>query len=174
MLNRILVPTDGSANAQKAERLGAAIAARFGARLLLAHAVVEEPTEHEVSEIGRVMEAIGPQPLAPLHMDNLVEQVARGTQAGGIQSKRDAMRELGAQMLKRAETRARDAGAEDIEQHILQGHAADAIVELARQEEADLIVMGTRGIGGLRGRLMGSVSQQVMKDAPQSTLVVKE
>jgi nucleotide-binding universal stress UspA family protein len=174
MLARILVPTDGSENAQRAERLGAEIAARFGAELLLAHAVVERPDPHELSEIGRVMQSIGPQSLAPLHMDNLVEMVSKATRAERVHSRGEAMRALGDHMLQRAEERAREAGAERIERHLLHGDAADAIVELARQQDVDLIVVGTRGIGGLRGRLLGSVSREVFQTAPQNTLVVRE
>lgn len=174
MLNRVLVATDGSETAQRAEALGGEIARRFGATLLLAHAAVEEPSEAELGAIGQVMQDMGPQPFAPLHPDNVVQQVGSASWAHEVRTRRDAMRELGRQMLRHAEERARNTGVEDVERHLLHGDAADAIVELAQQQNAELIVIGTRGIGGLRGRLMGSVSGEVMKHTRKNTLVVRE
>ena len=41
------------------------------------------------------------------------------------------------------------------------GHPAESIVAYAKAEEADLIVMGRRGLGSVSGLLMGSVSHKV-------------
>ncbi len=51
-------------------------------------------------------------------------------------------------------------------------HVADAILELARKREVAAIVVGSRGLRGLRARLEGSTSQAVVKDAPCPVLVV--
>jgi nucleotide-binding universal stress UspA family protein len=51
-------------------------------------------------------------------------------------------------------------------------HVADAIVNLARKREPAAVVVGSRGLRGLRGRLEGSTSQAVVKDAPCPVLVV--
>jgi nucleotide-binding universal stress UspA family protein len=52
------------------------------------------------------------------------------------------------------------------------GHPAEAIVELARQREADLIVVGTRRKGFLERLVEGSVNQEVLRRAPCDVLVV--
>jgi nucleotide-binding universal stress UspA family protein len=51
-------------------------------------------------------------------------------------------------------------------------HVADAIVGLARKREPAAVVVGSRGLRGLRARLEGSTSQAVVKDAPCPVLVV--
>ncbi len=47
---------------------------------------------------------------------------------------------------------------------LLEGPAADAILRAAEAQHADLIVMGSRGLGGIQA-LLGSVSTQVMRQA---------
>jgi nucleotide-binding universal stress UspA family protein len=53
------------------------------------------------------------------------------------------------------------------------GRAADGIVDRARREAADLIVVGARGVGNVRRFLLGSVSARVVSHAPCAVLVVK-
>ncbi len=56
---------------------------------------------------------------------------------------------------------------------ILRGSSpADLIVRCAIEEECDLIIMGSRGRGGVKGYL-GSVSYAVVKDSPISVLIAK-
>lgn len=58
----------------------------------------------------------------------------------------------------------------DISIHILSGRPADALVQASAS--ADLVVMGTRGRGGFRGLVLGSVSQAVLVDAVCPVMVV--
>ncbi|MDA0838578.1 MAG: universal stress protein [Planctomycetota bacterium] len=53
------------------------------------------------------------------------------------------------------------------------GSAADEILEAAREAYAGLIVMGTHGRSGLTSVFLGSVTQQVMKNAPCPVYVVR-
>jgi nucleotide-binding universal stress UspA family protein len=55
----------------------------------------------------------------------------------------------------------------------LEGDPATEIVRYARDASADLIVMGTHGRTGVDRLLMGSVAEQVLRDAPCSVLIVK-
>ena len=58
----------------------------------------------------------------------------------------------------------------EIETRVLEGRPADALVDASRT--AELLVMGTRGYGGFRGLLMGSVSQAALADAECPVMVV--
>jgi nucleotide-binding universal stress UspA family protein len=51
---------------------------------------------------------------------------------------------------------------------------ARTIVEVARERKAAAIVVGSRGLSGLRGRLEGSTSKGVLKDAPCPVMVVHD
>lgn len=69
-----------------------------------------------------------------------------------------------------AET-ARRAGLGPVEMRALDGPAGPAICELAEAEGVEVIVMGSRGRGGLRRAMLGSVSDHVIRHAPCSVLV---
>jgi len=56
---------------------------------------------------------------------------------------------------------------------IVTGDPAEEIVRLAKIHHADLIVLGSRGLTGMKRILLGSVSSQIVEDAPCSVLVVK-
>ncbi len=59
------------------------------------------------------------------------------------------------------------------ELEIVMGDPAEEIIRLANIYHADLIVIGSRGLTGMNRILQGSVSSQVVTDAPCSVLVVK-
>ena len=55
-----------------------------------------------------------------------------------------------------------------------EGSPARMIIEAAREQEADLIVLGNRGTGGVSTWLLGSVSRQVTDACTAPVLVVKD
>jgi nucleotide-binding universal stress UspA family protein len=57
---------------------------------------------------------------------------------------------------------------------VLQGDPREMLIEEARSERADLVVVGSHGRTGLDRLLMGSVASHVVTHAPCSVLVVKE
>jgi nucleotide-binding universal stress UspA family protein len=62
----------------------------------------------------------------------------------------------------------------DCEGHVVSDDPATAIIDVAEREGADLVVVGSRGLGGVRRFLRGSVSSRVAVHAPMSVLVVHE
>ena len=61
----------------------------------------------------------------------------------------------------------------EVHTEILEGSPAEAILDVANTREVDLIVMGSRGFGRLKGLLIGSQSQKVVQHAPCPVLVVR-
>jgi len=59
------------------------------------------------------------------------------------------------------------------EEEVLEGPAAEAILQVAQVRKVDLIVMGSRGRGRLEAALLGSVSQRVVQEAPCPVLIVR-
>jgi nucleotide-binding universal stress UspA family protein len=58
----------------------------------------------------------------------------------------------------------------DLEQRVLSGSASAVLID--QGTSADLLVVGSRGLGGFKGLLLGSVSQQVVTHAPCPTVIV--
>ena len=138
MVKIILVPTDGSEHADKAIAFAADIAQKYGAQVSLLH-VMRDPGN------GRVPEEL--RGLARLEHVEITERDIRQSAAN--------------ELLRRAEQRAREHGAERVESVIEQGDPTGRILDCARAREADLIVMGSRGLSDLKGLLLGSVSHKV-------------
>ncbi len=61
----------------------------------------------------------------------------------------------------------------ETEIEIVMGDPAEEIIRLANIYQADLIVLGSRGLTGVSRILKGSVSSQVVSDAPCTVMVVK-
>jgi nucleotide-binding universal stress UspA family protein len=62
---------------------------------------------------------------------------------------------------------------EKVDLEIVQGDIAEEVIRYANIHKADLIVIGSRGLMGVARVIMGSVSSQVVGDAPCSVFVVK-
>jgi nucleotide-binding universal stress UspA family protein len=60
-----------------------------------------------------------------------------------------------------------------VETRLEEGRPADVIVETAREEDVDLIVIGSRGIGGITGCILGSTSRSVVNSCTKPILIVK-
>ncbi|HUK94009.1 MAG TPA: universal stress protein [Gaiellaceae bacterium] len=75
--------------------------------------------------------------------------------------------------LAEAEELALEVGVES-EAEIVEGHPAERVIELAAARDADLIVVGSRGRGGIAGALLGSVSTELVQKADRPVLVCKQ
>ena len=56
--------------------------------------------------------------------------------------------------------------------HLRIGSPAEVILSMAEEQKADLIIMGARGLGPIKERLLGSVSHRILTLAPCATLIV--
>ena len=75
-------------------------------------------------------------------------------------------------ILREAKDRAKAAGAENIEERAVVGAPVDALVELAAEVNADLLVVGNVGLSTIAGRLLGSVPANVARRSKTDVLIV--
>ncbi len=173
MIATVLVPTDGSKHAGKAVALAADIAAKYEARLVLLYVMTHEIPEGlqhaaAVEHVGEAADAPPPGNLAAYP----AEVMARVPLKGAAGMSQEVLDYASRPILSKAENCAKTAGAARVETRAEAGDAVEEILNTAKQVEADLIVMGKRGLGPLEKLLVGSVSSKVGQLASCSTLVV--
>jgi len=82
-----------------------------------------------------------------------------------------ALRESAQSRIGAARDRVREAGVE-VSAHLSADVPSHAIAEAAKELGADLIVMGTKGLSGIRHVLLGSVAERTVRSAPCSVITV--
>jgi nucleotide-binding universal stress UspA family protein len=85
----------------------------------------------------------------------------------------EQIEEVSRELLRKQSWRVKAAGGAVAGTHLRMGEVDLEIVALAEEIGADLIVMGSRGLGGVRRALMGSVSDSVVRHAHCPVLVVR-
>jgi nucleotide-binding universal stress UspA family protein len=101
--------------------------------------------------------------------ENLPQYVAmRGEVDEAKQAADEFFGELGRQAAELAQQHGRK-----IDMKILRGHAAQRLVEFARDERADLIIIGHSGHTGAWGTFLGTTADKIVRHAPCSVLVVR-
>lgn len=144
MGGRLVVGVDGSETSTSAVRWAAREAALRGAKLELVSA-----WEVSVSSVGY---GLGFAEMSTEMVKGL-EQAAEETVAAAAQVARDGFPDL------------------EIETRTIEGQAADVLMGAAGG--ADLLVVGSRGMGGFRELLLGSVSQQCAHHATCPVVIVR-
>ncbi len=145
MFSSIVVGTDGSSTATQAVRQAVDMAKAVGATLELVGAY------------------------APVSEQRLRAE------------KRDAPRDVQGAIHPRRETEASLSHAADIAReagvsvntHARQGDPSDAILDVAEEQNADVVVVGNKGMTGAKRFLLGSVPDKVSHHAPCSVLIVR-
>ncbi|HEV2744513.1 MAG TPA: universal stress protein [Rubrobacter sp.] len=147
---KILLATDGSSEAQLAASTAADLADATNSEL-------------HILSVARG----NPDPVYQIHEASLrYETYEQALEA----IKGEAQKVLDEQVQK-----VREAGGSVKEAHVRIGESHDqAIVHLADDLGAGLIVMGSRGLGGMRRSLLGSVSDSVVRHAHCPVLVVRK
>lgn len=152
MMNKILVATDSSAASNRAVEMAAQMAEQYDAELHIIHVIRDMQIPFEIKEIPE----LEPHALESFH--NAREEV---------------MRKIAESVLRLAKEKAGKVSAGKIQTVIGAGDPATSILDLARRQNVDLIVIGTRGLGKLKGQIMGSVSRKVSNNAETSCLIVR-
>ncbi len=147
MLKNILVATDASPASNRAINLAADMAGKYGATLHLLYAVREMQLPPELKKMAEVEKIAG--------------------------ARTDVLDFVGRKILGDAESRALKKGATRVKSSLEHGDPATVILRYAKRRKADLIVLGTRGLGQVKGMLMGSVSRKVTNLSDISCLIIR-
>ena len=175
MIRKILVPTDGSDHAAKALDLAADIATKYGAGVIILHVLLSDATPGEMKALaGKDLPGDVVRELDELEALPLETEVLTGAYAPlHVPVPIKVLEQVGKVIVEHARKAAADKGVADIGTRMVSGDAADRIVAAAEKEGADMIVMGSRGFGDLKGLLVGSVSHKVSHLAPCTCVTVK-
>jgi len=147
MYKNILICVDGSDNARRAAAAGAQLAATLDAQLHLVTVV----RPFKVSpELKRFLMAEGMMGEPKYVLDEMTKDI-----------------------LAEARKAATNAKVKKIETDVLEGKPARAIVEFAKDNHVDLIVMGGRGVGEPDSSMLGSVSHKVGNLAKCTVMMVR-
>ena len=152
----IIVGTDGSASSLRAVDRAGALAAQVNAKLIIASAHLD------TSEKGGWSRAPAP------------DRVTDGRAADSLGGSGYLMHGSASvyAILQDARDRAKAAGAKDIEERAPVGAPVTALLHLADEINADLLVVGNLGLGTVAGRLLGSVPDTVARRSKVDILIV--
>ncbi len=145
MYSKIVVGTDGSSTANEAVRHAALLAKATGATVHIVHAFQPTPA----------MAAIG------------IDAGAAVLAAGSAEEAERHAREI----LDRAKQLAQAEGA-TVEGTLAADDPASALIDAAERLGADLVVVGNKGMSGVKRFVLGSVPNKVSHHAPCSLLIV--
>jgi nucleotide-binding universal stress UspA family protein len=148
MYKHIVVGTDGSNRASVAVDAAFELARLCGATVHVVHAYRPLST---VPAAGGVEFGVVPVDVVKTNAD---------------------IREDGERLCRDAVGRANETGVR-AETHCVPGDPADALIKVAQDTDADLLVLGNRGMEGVRRFVLGSVPNKVSHHAPCSLLIVR-
>ena len=173
MFKNILCPTDGSDHANKALSLAVDLARKFDARLLLVHVLLRSVDARELkrfAEIEGLTKTVASEIDRLMAVDSRVE-IVRLRDLQTIST--GVLVDIGEHMLALAKLEAENNGVHDVSVTVLDGDPAERILEHAERENADCIVMGSRGLSDVKGLILGSVSHKVRNRAACTCITVK-
>lgn len=146
-LSHVLVAADASNPSRRAVARAAVLARAAGTKLSIVHVVRDMQVPEALLDMADVEKIIG----------------VRG----------DLLVYVGNKILREAREIAAANGKREADMQLVEGDPAQAIVEHAKAIGADLIVLGTRGLGKLRSTILGSVSRKVANICDLDVLIVR-
>ncbi|MBI1220950.1 MAG: universal stress protein [Rhodobacteraceae bacterium] len=179
MTHSILVATDGSETGARAIDCAVELAASLGAPLLIIHVSTNERPSEGLRQYAETEHLVDPGPLPPPSSADPHEALPLDYWEGLAPDEAESGARdwlsvaVGEDIVRRAVDCARAGGVSDVRSEVLEGEPAGAIIDHALSRGADMIVLGSRGLGALRGVLQGSVSRKVVHHAPCTVVVVR-
>lgn len=175
MITKILLGYDGSANARRALEVASELSSRLEVDLSIVHVLMHDRPPEELIQMAEV--------------EHLVEEVHNTLWPGvnytpelgqGLLKPADTSGEavrvisvMGDHLVAYAKSHSESLGARSVSTAVRTGDYADEILDAATEQGADMIVIGSRGLGVLKGTVLGSVSQKVLHHADQIVVTVR-
>ncbi|MDX1575712.1 MAG: universal stress protein [Kiloniellales bacterium] len=173
MFKSIVVSVDGSKPSSHALTTAVDVAKRYGARLTIVHALMADAALSSLIEVAE-RHGFMDQVEAELDAATTIRPVPVPiTAAPLVAVPEELLKKIGALLLEKSASEARTLGLEQVETALLGEDAAHEVIRYAKDNKADLIVCGTRGLGGIKSFFLGSVSHKLLEEAACPCLVVK-
>jgi len=169
MTQSIVVAIDGSDIAERALDKAISLAKAFDASLTIVHVLLHG---RDISALQKMAEVelsaeSAPSvdlPLAAAGLLNAYREKAAHEKAVVV---------IGDYLTGKAANQARAAGVKTVTTRIEDGEVSEAINRVITSVDADTMVMGSRGLGGVKEFLLGSVSHEICQKAPCTVVIVK-
>ncbi len=158
MITRILVPIDGSEHSSRAAAFATELAVRFEAPLTFLHVLDRVVAREQLKRYLAHLESAREPDL--FEIESVEKTLSRSGEKEGVR------------LLDQMKSSAQAAGVREVNTSLLDGQPAGVIVGKAESGSFDLVVLGRRGAGGLKGLLAGSVSQRVASAASATVVMV--
>lgn len=164
--SHILVPADGSVHAGRALDIAADLARVHDAKISLLHILQQDKTLDELRAMP-VFNRLGKESIERLNEVETVSLAPLTLGAGAVPVviPNDVLESLGNLVLEDAKAVLEKRGVRQGAVAKTSGDPAKRILGAAEELAADLIVLGSRGLGSFRGMLYGSTSQKVAHTA---------
>jgi nucleotide-binding universal stress UspA family protein len=145
MFGQIVVGTDGSETAQEAVRQAIDLARQVGATLDVVSAYEPVPQSRLREERQQVPQDLEHTVCPREDVNATLADAAKEIEASGV----------------------------EVNTFARQGDPADAIIDVAEEENADLIIVGNKGMTGAKRFLLGSVPNKISHHAPCSVMIIR-
>jgi len=173
VIKSIVLAIDGSIHAKHAQTVAIDLAAKYEASLTLVHVLTHDHPSKEFARMAEVELLSDSGRSRDNGKDDTYSAISRFV--GGSSESKEArvIALLGEQIVDKAVASASKAGVTNVTAEIHTGDYANNILEVAKKADADIIVMGRRGLSNLKGFVTGSVSHKVSQRSNCSVLTVK-
>ena len=175
MFKKILVALDGSEPSERALKAAANLAQSQDSELILLHVLLRTTALDVLYDIAKRNDM--PQSVRDA-LDDI--QVIPSSTAYGASAATayvvvpdKALSLLAESYLSKAEQIARDAGVINISKNIADGQPAYEVLSHIDSKQADLVVLGSRGLGDFKSLFLGSVSHKIVQEGSVPCLIVK-
>jgi nucleotide-binding universal stress UspA family protein len=154
-MKKVLIALDYDPTAQKVAESGFSLAKAMGAEIILMH-VVADPVYYSSTQYSPIMGFAGYMDMGPLQLENTIDTS-------------DTLKKLSQDFLDKSK---HHLGDKTIQTIVLEGDFAESILTTAKEAHADIIVMGSHSQKWLEEIVLGSVTEEVLRQTSIPLFIV--